>query len=315
MTSGQSKATNQDATFTIKNGTYNVTGAKSLVVVLNSSDVAVTNDFVIGESSEGNYTVTPKTAVAGTYKVKFDGVTAANTFTVTAPVWNNGTSDVTKVYVEEGNSITVKLLNKTGGNAIEGVTPTVPAGLKATETNASGETTITAISGESGEKTVSYNGSNLTVEVDKFTLSLDRNIINFGDTDHNTATLTLTNANGTGTNPAGQTINSSTPTVAAGGALSGGTMTITAAGAGTTTLSATGTNAEVNLEVVNYVITKNGDGTITLTKDGTAISGQVFSTTGGATVTATSTTGVYKVTGTGTISFKYKGVVVADIAL
>lgn len=316
MTSGQSKATNEDATFTIKNGEYNVTGAKSLVVVLNSSDVAVTNDFVIGESSEGNYTVTPKTAVAGTYKVKFDGVTAANTFTVTAPVWNDGTSDVTKVYVEEGKSITVKLLAKSGGSPIEGVTPTVPAGLKATKTNASGETTITAISGESGEKTVSYNGSNLTVEVDKFTLSLDRNIINFGDTDHNTATLTLTNANTpSGTAPGTQAIASSNISAAAGGALSGGTMTITAAGAGTTTLSATGTNAEVNLEVVNYVITKNGDGTITLTKDGTAISGQVFSTTGGVTVTATSTTGKYKVTGTGTISFKYKGVVVADVTL
>ena len=73
--------------------------------------------------------------------------------------------------------------------------------------------------------------------------------------------------------------------------------------------------AKINIEVVNYVITDNENGTITLTKDSTPISGQVFSTTGGATVTATSTTGVYKVTGTGTISFKYKGVVVADVTI
>lgn len=315
MASGQSKATNEAATFTITNGDYNVTGAKSLVVVKNSANEAVTDDFVIAETSEGNYTVTPKTAGAGTYKVSFNGVDAANTFAVTAPVWNDGTSDVTKVYVEEGKSIDVNLLNKSGGDAIEGVTPTVPAGLKATKTNASGETTITAVSGESGEKTVSYNGSNLTVEVDKFTLTPSRTIINVGDADHRTATLTLTNANATGTAPGTQSITSTNASAVAGGALTSGSMTITALAAGTTTLQASGTKAKANIEVVNYEITDNGNGTITLTKDGTAISGQVFSTTGGVTVTATSTTGVYKVTGTGTISFKYKGVVVADVTI
>ena len=315
MASGQSKATNEAATFTITNGDYNVTGAKSLVVVKNSANEAVTDDFVIAETSEGNYTVTPKTAGAGTYKVSFNGVDAANTFAVTAPVWNDGTSDVTKVYVEEGKSIDVNLLNKSGGDAIEGVTPTVPAGLKATKTIASGETTITAVSGESGEKTVSYNGSNLTVEVDKFTLTPSRTIINVGDADHRTATLTLTNANATGTAPGTQSITSTNASAVAGGALTSGSMTITALAAGTTTLQASGTKAKANIEVVNYEITDNGNGTITLTKDGAAISGQVFSTTGGVTVTATSTTGVYKVTGTGTISFKYKGVVVADVTI
>lgn len=315
MASGQSKATNEAATFTITNGDYNVTGAKSLVVVKNSANEAVTDDFVIAETSEGNYTVTPKTAGAGTYKVSFNGVDAANTFTVTAPVWNNGTSDITKVYVEEGKSITVKLLAKSGGDPIEGVTPTVPAGLKATKTDADGQTTITAIAGESGEKTVSYNGSNLTVEVDKFTLSSTRTIINVGDADHKTATLTLENANTSGTSAAAKGITSSNADVVAGGTLDGGSMLITAKAAGIATLSADGTKAKINIEVVNYVITDNENGTITLTKDGTPISGQVFSTTGGVTVTATSTTGVYKVTGTGTISFKYKGVTVADIPL
>ena len=310
MASGLTPATNETAAFTIKNGEYNVTGAKSLVVVLNSSDVAVTNDFVIGESSEGNYTVTPKTAVAGTYKVQFDGVTAANTFEVVAPVWSPA-----KVFVEEGTTVNAILKNKDGGAGIADVNPAVPAGLNATKTNADGQTTITAIAGESGEKTVSYNGSNLTVEVDKFTLTPSRTIINVGDNDHKTATLTLTNANDAGTTPGTQSITSTNTSAVAGGALTSGSMTITALAAGTTTLQASGTKAKANIEVVNYVITDNGDGTITLTKDGNALSGQVFSTTGGVTVTATSTTGKYKVTGTGTISFKYKGVVVADVTL
>ena len=318
MEAGQSAATNETAAFTIKNGTYNVTGAKSLVVVMKGDD-AVTDQFEINETDEGNYTVTPKTAGAGTYKVSFNGVDAANTFAVTAPVWNNGTSDITKVYVEEGKSITVKLLAESGGAPIEEVTPTASAGLKVTKTTktvaepatAGGETTITALAGESGEKTVSYNGSELTVEVDKFTLTPSRTIINVGDADHKTATLTLANANIAGTDAATKTITSSNTDIVAVGS----TNTITAKAKGIATLSAEGTNAKINIEVVNYEITKNGDGTITLTKDGTAISGQVFSTTGGLTVTATSTTGKYKVsgTGTGTISFKYKGVIVADV--
>ena len=72
MSSGQEVATNEPATFTIKNTisatAYNVTGAKSLVVVKTAptpgDPVVVTDDFVIGETIEGNYTVTPKTAVA-----------------------------------------------------------------------------------------------------------------------------------------------------------------------------------------------------------------------------------------------------------
>lgn len=326
MASGKKLATNETAEFTLTNtnGDYKVTGAKSLVVV-KKGEATVTDQFVISEPTEGNYTVAPKTAVAGTdYKVNFNGVAAGNAFQVYAPVWNDGTSDITEVYVEEGKSITVKLLAKSGGDPIEEVTPTASAGLKVTKTTktvaepatAGGETTITALAGESGTKTVSYNGSNLTVHVDKFTLTIGHSgILNIGDDDHSETTLTLNNANGTGTTPAGQTINSSATGVAAGGALTSGSMTVTALTKGTTTFSATGTNAKVNLEVVNYKITNNGNGTITLTKDDTPISGQVFSTTGTATVTATSTTGVYKVTGTGTISFKYKGVVVADITL
>ena len=312
MESGQSAATNETAAFTITNtnGNYKVTGAKSLVVV-KKGDVVVTDKFEINEPTEGNYTVTPKTAVAGDdYKVYFNNVAAGNTFSVTAPVWTPA-----KVYVEEGTTVTAVLTNKSGGDAIEDVTPTVPAGLKATKTDASGETTITAAAGESGEKIVSYNGSELTVEVDKFTLTPSRTIINVGDADHKTATLTLANANASGTAVATKIITSSNTSAVEGGTLSGGTMTITAKAAGIATLSANDTKAKVNIEVVNYEITKNGDGTITLTKDGTAISGQVFSTTGGVTVTATSTTGKYKVTGTGTISFKYKGVVVADVTL
>ena len=314
MESDQSAATNETAAFTITNtnGNYKVTGAKSLVVVKKGTSV-VTDQFEINEPIEGNYTVTPKTAVAGDdYKVYFNNVAAGNTFSVTAPVWTPA-----KVFVEEGKSVTSVLTNKTGTGAaaIAGVTPTVPSGLKATKTNDDGQTTITAAAGESGEKIVSYNGSNLTVEVDKFTLSSTRTIINVGDADHKTATLTLENANTSGTSAAAKGITSSNADVVAGGTLDGGSMTITAKAAGTTTLSAADTKAKINIEVVNYVITDNGDGTITLTKDGNALSGQVFSTTGGLTVTATSTTGKYKVSGTGTgkISFKYKGVVVADV--
>lgn len=314
MESGQSAATNETAAFTITNtnGNYKVTGAKSLVVV-KKGDATVTDQFVINEPTEGNYTVTPKTAVAGDdYKVYFNNVAAGNTFSVTAPVWTPAT-----VFVEEGTTVTAVLTNKsgTGAAAIAGVTPTVPSGLKATKTNDDGQTTITAIAGVSGEKIVSYNGSELTVEVDKFTLTPSRTIINVGDADHKTATLTLANANASGTAVATKTITSSNTSAVEGGTLSGGTMTITAKAAGIATLSADDTKAKVNIEVVNYVITNNSNGTITLTKDGTAISGQVFSTTGGVTVTATSTTGVYKVTGTGTISFKYKGVVVADVPI
>lgn len=310
MASGLTPATNETAAFTIKNGDYNVTGAKSLVVVKKGDD-AVTDQFEIKETSEGNYTVTPKTAVAGdNYKVYFNNVAAGNTFSVTAPVWTPA-----EVFVEEGKSVNATLLSKDGGAAIAEVTPTASAGLKATKTTSAGVTTITAASGESGAKTVSYNGSNLTVQVNKFTLTPSRTIINVGDANHKTATLTLTNANTSGTSAAAKVITSSNDDIVAGGTLSGGTMTITAKAAGIATLSADDTKAKVNIEVVNYEITNNGNGTITLTKDSTPISGQVFSTTGGLTVTATSTTGKYKVSGTGTgiISFKYKGVVVADV--
>ncbi len=310
MASGLTPATNEIAAFTIKNGDYNVTGAKSLVVVKKGA-ATVTDQFVINETSEGNYTVTPKTAVAGDdYKVYFDGVAATNTFEVVAPVWSPA-----KVYVEEGTTVNATLLNKTAGAGIANVNPTVPTGLKASKTTSTGQTTITAIAGESGEKIVSYNGSNLTVEVDKFTLSSTRTIINVGDAEHKTATLTLENANTAGTSTAAKLIASSNDAIVAGGTLDASSMIITAKAAGTTTLSAADTKAKINIEVVNYVITNNGDGTITLTKDGNALSGQVFSTTGGLTVTATSITGKYKVSGTGTgiISFKYKGVVVADV--
>lgn len=314
MADGLTPATNETAAFTIKNGTYNVTGAKSLVVVKKGTSV-VTDQFEIAETSEGNYTVTPKTAVAGTdYKVYFNGEDAGNTFTVVAPVWTPA-----KVFVEEGKSVTSVLTNKTGTGAaaIAGVTPTVPTGLKATKTTSTGQTTITAAAGESGEKIVSYNGSNLTVEVDKFTLTLDHSgIINVGDADHNTATLTMANANGSGTSVASKAIASSDDEVAAGGSIGTTTMTVTALKAGKATLSATGTNAKVNLEVVNYVLTADGVN-ITLKKDGSEISGQVFSAPSGVTVTATSATGVYKVSattpGTYTISFKYKGQIVADV--
>ena len=312
MAASLTPATNETAAFTIKNGERNVTGAKSLVVV-KKGETVVTDQFEIAETGEGNYTVTPKTAVAGTdYKVYFNGEDAGNTFTVVAPVW-----DPTTVSVEEGKSVNAILLNKTSGAAIADVTPTASAGLKATKTTSTGQTTITAASGESGTKTVSYNGSNLTVQVDKFTLTLDHGgIINVGDAEHRTATLTMANANTSGTSVASKAIASSDATVAAGGSIGTNTMTVTALKAGKTTLSATGTNAKVNLEVVNYVLTADGVN-ITLKKDGSEISGQVFSAPSGVTVTATSATGVYKVSattpGTYTISFKYKGQIVADV--
>lgn len=317
MAASLTPATNETAAFTIKNGERNVTGAKSLVVV-KKGETVVTDQFEIAETEEGNYTVTPKTAVAGTdYKVYFNGEDAGNTFTVVAPVWTPA-----KVFVEEGKSVTSVLTNKTGTGAaaIAGVTPTAPTGLKASKTTSTGQTTITAAAGESGEKIVSYNGSNLTVEVDKFTLTLDHSgIINVGDEDHKTATLTMANANTSGTSVASKAIASSDATVAAGGSIGTTTMTVTALKAGKTTLSATGTNAKVNLEVVNYALTADGTAkTVTLKKDGVNLSGQVFKTPAGVTVTATSTAGVYNVNaapGTYTIEFKYKGVIVADVSI
>lgn len=318
-----SVATNEVATFTVKNGSYAVTGAKSQITIKDGSGNDATLKFEITETATaGTYNVTPKTATAGAYQVYLGTATdGANKVTVTAPIWSDGTNNITSIVVEEGHSVTVKLLAK-AGTPLVGVTPTVPAGITATATTADGSTTLTAAAGTSGDKVVSYNGSNLTVKVDNFTLALGVNILNVGDAEHKTTSITLTNA-GTGTTVGAQEIASSTPATAAGVTLASGTATVTALAAGTTTFSYG--NAKANLEVVNYVLTDNSGsaaGTIKLTKDGNAVSGAVFTTPTGISVTATSTPGVYKVTKTDgsaaadrNIEFKYKGVVVADVTI
>jgi hypothetical protein len=299
----------------------NVTGAKGAIVVKDSENKVVNDLFTITEADD-SYTYTIKAdAPGGSYTVNMGG--ASTTITVATPAWTDAT-----VYVEEGETATNVIKDKTGGAVMEGITPIVTpqsgavGKLIASETNSSGATTLSPAAGSYGTFKVAYHGAEFTVQVDKYSITASRNIINKGDTDHDNATLTLANANTSGSSVEAKTFTSSNTTAAATIAATSGnkSVEITALAAGTTTYSYE--NATCDIEVVNYELTNNGGTkldevrTIKLTKDGVAIDGAVFTATAG-TVQSTTTAGVYKVTGTAetTVSFKYKNVVVADITL
>jgi hypothetical protein len=319
-------ANNGSTTFTIANSQTgadgNVTGAKGAIVIVDEGSKVVNDLFTITEAGTNPYTYTiTANAPGGEYTVSVGG--ASTTITVETPEW---TTD--PVYVEEGKTATNVIKDKTGGALMAGITPIVTpqsgakGKLTASETNASGETTLSPAAGSYGTFKVAYHGAEFTVQVDKYSITADRNIINVGDTDHDNATLTLANANASGSDVKGKEFTSSNTSVAdtKEATSSANTVEITALGAGTTTYSYK--NAKCDIEVVNYELTNNDgtklDGlrTIKLTKDGEPIDGATFTATAG-TVQSTTTAGVYKVTGTAatTISFKYKNVVVADITL
>lgn len=318
-------ANNGSTTFTIANSQTgadgNVTGAKGAIEILDEDSKVVNDLFTITEAGTNPYTYTiTANAPGGDYTVSVGG--ASTKITVETPKWTTAT-----VYVEEGKTATNIINDKeTSGAAMKGITPIVTpqsgavGKLIASETNASGETTLSPAAGSYGTFKVAYHGAEFTVQVDKYSITASRNIINVGDTDHDNATLTLANANASGSSVEAKTFTSSNTTAAATIAATSGnkSVEIKALAAGTTTYSYE--NATCDIEVVNYELTNNGkvDGvrTIKLTKDDVAIDGAVFTATAG-TVQSTTTAGVYKVTGTAetTVSFKYKNVVVADITL
>lgn len=325
------------ATFTITNSASgsegSVAGAAGAIKVTTGTAPIkdVTNNFSITEGSNYTYTIQPRAGgvPAGTYIVNMGD--ADQNFTVTAPSWYNAdaSSKITSVNIEDGHEITVVIEDKDNGTPMEDVVPTITAGsnangkLTATTSGTDGKITLTAADGAYGTFTVSHNGASFTVEVDNYTITANRIIINAGDADHNNAVLTLNNKNNS-TNAGsvkGQVFTSSNTTAAASAtaASDANTVTITALAAGKTTYSYK--DAKCEIEVVNYVLTNNegatidGVKTIKLTKDGEDLSGAKFDVTTGVTVAPTSTAGVYKVTGSGTISYKYKNVVVADITM
>lgn len=323
-------------TFTITNGSDNVTGAAGAVKVTTTGTPAedVTNRFTISEADTPNpytYTIKSNGVPAGTYTVEMGG--ANQNIEVTAPVWYNADASATisTINVEEGHTVDV-VLKDANGTAMAGVVPTITGGttgkITASESTSGGKITLTASKGAAGTFTVSHNGADFTVNVDKYGLSLSRKIINVGDDQHKTATLTLTNAGTTLITgktisvSAGENVTASTTATDA----STTTSTITAAKAGTATLSYQ--NAKINIEVVDYVLqqAKTRDGALTVQlkqkKAGestySAVNGATTLTAEGCTITPTSTPGVYKVNSGAAdkvVKFSYKDEVVADVTL
>lgn len=332
-------------TFTITNSQADangaVTGAAGAIKVTgaNPATTDVTDRFKITEADATvapySYTIKSNGVPDGTYTVNMGGAT--QTITVKAPVWyqaDGTTTLTTTINVEEGHTVDVVLKDAADGAAMEGVVPTITGGTGATgkitasESDENGKITLTASKGAAGTFTVSHNGANFTVNVDKYALTLSREIINVGDADHKTAILTLTNAGTTSITgktisvSAGENVTAST-TVTSGSAA---TSTITAAKAGTATLSYE--NAKINIEVVDYVLqqAKTRDDVLTVQlkqkKAGestySAVNGATTLTATGCTITPTSTPGVYKVNEGATgkeVKFSYKGVVVANVTL
>lgn len=330
----------------------NVTGASGAFKVTNSASNDVTDRFTIEEGpiteeptlAANTYRITSKGVPAGTYTISMGGETASGGATasieVNAPAWyeSNGTTGLTLsgatepniANVEEGHSVDVIIKDATGGKLMEGVVPTITAGtgakgkLTASASNASGVITLTASKGASGTFTVAHNGASFDVNVDKYSITATRYIINKGDDQHKTATLTL--ANDGASSVTGRTLTSSNATVAANATGTDPTASIVALAAGTTTYSYK--NATCDIEVVDYVLSqaKDRDGKLTVQlkqkKAGestySAVSGATTIVAEDCTIKLTSTPGVYKVEGgtAGTIvKFKYKNVVVADVEL
>ena len=337
----------QTAAETLMSG--NVTGASGAFKVTNSASENVTDRFTIEEGpiteeptlAANTYRITSKGVPAGTYTISMGGATAS--IEVNAPAWyaNDGTTGLTLsgatdpniANVEEGHSVNVIIKDATGGTPMEGVVPTITAGtgaegkLTASASNASGVITLTASKGAFGTFTVAHNGASFDVNVDKYSITASRYIINYGDTEHNKATLTLANDGASSVNSKSLT-SSDTNVAATVSTNSSGAATaqITAKAAGTTTYSYN--NATCDIEVVDYVLSqaKDRDGKLTVQlkqkKAGestySAVSGATTIVAEDCTIKLTSTPGVYKVDG-GTsgkvVQFKYKNVVVADVPL
>lgn len=333
-------ANNGSTTFTIANSAENtvgsVTGAAGAIRIFDSASTPkdVSDLFEITQTeAEGVYTYTIKSnAPAGTYKIKLDNAPDA-TLTVAAPAWTTAT-----VYVEEGKTATNIIKDKSDGAVMAGITPVVTpqAGavgkLIASETNSSGQTTLSPAAGSYGEFKVAYHGAEFTVQVEKYELSVAPAIINAGDAEgYKGATLTLVNKNGTGTKVNGVAINVtenasglSSASLSTGTGDYSATAPITAAAATTVTPGITTfayNNATCDVEVVNFSLEagadKDGVKTIMLKKDGAALNNATFVVPAGAKVQGTTTDGLYKVTGTAdttyTIKYNYKGVTVADV--
>lgn len=327
----------------------NVTGASGAFKVTNSASNDVTDRFTIEEGpitevptlAANTYRITSKGVPAGTYTISMGGATAS--IEVNAPAWYesdgatgltlSGATDPNIANVEEGHSVNVIIKDATGGTPMEGVVPTITAGtgaegkLTASASNASGVITLTASKGASGTFTVAHNGASFDVNVDQYSITATRYIINNGDTEHNKATLTLANDGASSVNSKSLT-SSDTNVAATVSTNSSGAATaqITAKAAGTTTYSYN--NATCDIEVVDYVLSqaKDRDGKLTVQlkqkKAGestySAVSGATTIVAEDCTIKLTSTPGVYKVDG-GTsgkvVQFKYKNVVVADVTL
>lgn len=327
-------------TFTITNSQTDangaVTGAAGAIKVTTGSPaVDVTDRFTITEAdataSPYTYTIKSKGVPAGTYTVNMGN--ANQNITVNAPVWYKADATTaigtSKIDVEEGHSVDVVLKDAEDGTAMAGVVPTITGGttgkITASESTSGGKITLTASKGAAGTFTVSHNGASFTVNVDKYTLTADRTIINVGDAEHNKAVLTLANE-GASTVTSKELASSKTTVAANATTASDAKATITALAAGTTTLSYQ--NAKINIEVVDYVLqqAKTRDGALTVQlkqkKAGestySAVNGATTLTATGCTITPTSTPGVYKVNSGAAdkvVKFSYKDEVVADVTL
>ena len=336
ITNAPKAGTDQTAAEVLMNG--GVTGAKGAIKVTNSGSKDVTNDFTITEADDSyTYTIKSKGVPSGEYTVNMGDAT--QTFNVSAPVWYNTASTpavITSINLEAGNTVDV-VIKDADATVMKGVDPTITAGtgatgkLTASTSDATGKITLTASKDASGAFTVAHNGASFTVYVDKYSITADPYIINAGDTEHNTANLTLANAyTGTGASSVtGKNLTSTTPAVAANLELGGSSNNgnITALAAGTTTYSYG--NATCDIEVVDYVLSQamTRDGVLTVQlkqkKAGessyTAVSDAATSLSAtGCTIESTSTPGIYKVkssTSTTKVEFKYKKVVVADVTL
>lgn len=328
-------------TFTIANSATNtdgkVTGADGALRVFNSASKDVTDLFDITQTEDaGVYTYTIKSnAPADTYTIKLGGDLAEATLTVETPVWGDGVVNSGTINIEENTSKAVTLKAKSGGSALSIIPNVTPAaGAKGTLniTESAGTYTITPSKGAVGTFTVSYNGASFTVQVDNYTLTATSAngslpIINIGDADtYKKATITLANGNASGTAVNGKDLTLGTPSYITEGTLttnSSNKADITANAAstgvvtGSTEMTFTYNHASCTVEVVNFSLTNgtvvDGVKTIVLTKDGAALDGATFVVPAGVKVQATTTPGVYKVTGTGTIKYNYKNVTVAEV--
>lgn len=330
-------------TFTIANSAANtegkVTGADGALRVFNSSE-DVTDLFNITQTeAAGVYTYTIKSnAPADTYTIKLGGGLATATLTVETPVWGDGVANSGTIYIEENTSKAVTLKAKSGGSALSIIPNVTPAaGAKGTLniTESGGTYTITPSKGAVGTFTVEYNGASFTVQVDNYTLTATSAngalpIINIGDaTAYKKATITLANGNASGSVVNGKTLVMSTPSYIGTGSVTTNAENkaeivadaeATGVVTGSTEMTFTYNHASCTVEVVNFSLTNGTDvdgvKTIVLTKDGAALNGATFVTTSGdAKVQATTTPGVYKVIGTGTIKYNYKNVTVAEVVV